>query len=272
MRNRLQPMRTAPGWRLRGPAGTLRASISLDDMSLQIIGAGFGRTGTASLRAALVILGFSPCYHMFEIRDRPWLAAAWLSVMDSHTPDWKSLFEGYPATVDWPGAAFYEELLAAHPQAKVILTTRPAKDWYRSAHDTIYGIYRSFPCWLSWPGSPARSMIALLERVIWAGTFQHRFHDEELATAVFMRHNARVQQIVPAQQLLVFEVKDGWEPLCRFLEVPVPAQPFPHVNERQVLQRFGLAVRLITFVVNVVVFPLGLADVYTRWKRTASTG
>ena len=121
-------------------------------MSLQIIGAGFGRTGTASLRAALVILGFAPCYHMFEIRDRPWLAGRWLRVLDSDTPDWSRLFTGYPATVDWPGAAFYEELLAAQPEAKVILTVRPAKDWYRSAHDTIYRIYQIFPCWLSWPG------------------------------------------------------------------------------------------------------------------------
>jgi len=239
-------------------------------MPLHIIGAGFGRTGTASLRAALEILGFSPCYHMFEIRDRPWLAAGWIRTMKSDTPNWSRLFSGYQATVDWPGAAIYAELMRAHPQAKVILTTRPADEWYRSAHDTIYTIYASLPSWLSWPGSPARSMIALLEGIIWEGTFENRFHDQEFATAVFERHNARVVATVPADRLLVYPIQDGWEPLCRFLDVPIPAVPFPHVNERRELQRFASVIRAITLVVSIIVFPLGLVEVYNRRRRSSA--
>jgi len=237
-------------------------------MGLQVIGSGFGRTGTASLRRALEILGLGPCYHMFEIRDRPGQARAWLKVIDVQ-PDWEGIFSGYESTVDWPGAAFYRELMEANPSAKLILTIRDPQKWHQSVRATIYELYRILPFWISLPGSPLRPMIRLLRSLIWEGTFKGRFEDRSFATGVFSQHNDRVRQIVPPERLLVYRVQDGWEPLCSFLGKPIPSVEFPHINLREEIQRSIKVVKAIIWLIRIIVFPLGLIELCLHLYRSS---
>ena len=213
--------------------------------TLEIIGAGLGRTGTLSLHAALERLGFAPCDHMTNNFAHPERFTLWLEAVRrkraGEAIDWRPLFNGYRATLDWPGAYFWQELLAAHPDAKVILTVRDPDRWYDSARATIYAgaQARSATPW-------ARVLYGLLGRInlragngfrtvqetVWEGTFGGRFADRDYAIRVFAEQNRDVMATVPSERLLVFDVKEGWEPLSRFLGVPVPlGEPFPHVND-----------------------------------------
>lgn len=193
---------------------------------LKVIGAAYGRTGTQSLKIALETLGFGRCYHFTEmLRARH--VALWLAVVRGERADWDTIFEGFGATTDWPAAAYYRELAAHYPDAKLVLTTRAAEDWYRSIRRTLYPLRRALPSWL-----PGFSGIArLTDAVIWLGTFGGRVTDRAHALAVYERHVAEVRTEIAKERLLVFDVRDGWEPLCEFLGVPVPAGvEFPRVN------------------------------------------
>ena len=200
---------------------------------MKLIGAGFGRTGTKSLQAALQILGLNPCYHMTEVMSRPEHLDLWYDAARGKPVDWKRLFEGYQATVDWPGCTFYKELMNVYPEAKVLLSTRDPEKWYESCCQTIYGISHSFPMSLLKYVIPSmRRFTRMPDALIWKGTFKGRFEDKAFALDVFRRHLEEVKQYVPADRLLVYEVKEGWEPLCRFLGVPVPKDtPFPRLND-----------------------------------------
>jgi hypothetical protein len=199
-------------------------------MTIHVIGAGFGRTGTASLQQALQLLGYNKCYHMREIRERVEDTKVWHAAMDGMPVDWDTLFADYQATVDWPGCTFYQALMRHYPKAKVILTVRDPDRWHASAMQTIYGV-RSIP--LSEFGPLAevlRELRPMQDHVIWNGTFHGRFADKQYAIDVLHRHNDEVKRVVPPERLLVYEVSQGWGPLCRFLDRPVPAEPFPHLN------------------------------------------
>lgn len=194
---------------------------------LKIIGAGFGRTGTLSTKHALEELGFGPCYHMTELFEKPGVDAQWDAIVRGEPVDWHAVFSGYQATVDWPACAFYKELMRAYPDAKVLLTVRDPEKWYESVSKTIYRVPGQNP-------DPTRSVHRnMIDALIWQGTFDGRFEDKEYAIAVFLRHSEEVKQQVAAEKLLVYDVKEGWEPLCAFLGVEVPAgKAFPHVNDR----------------------------------------
>lgn len=205
---------------------------------LTIIGAGFGRTGTASLKAALEALGFGPCYHMVEVIGRPERVALWDGIARGNVEDWRQVFAGYRATVDWPGCTFYEQLMDVYPDAKVLLTVRDPEQWYESVRATIYRT-RDLARMLDEDDSSKQSFppqvlhAQMVTELIWKRTFDDRFEDRDYALAVFRRHNEEVKQRVPADKLLVYEVSEGWEPLCAFLGVAVPNdQPFPSLNDR----------------------------------------
>jgi hypothetical protein len=207
-------------------------------MTIKVIGAGFGRTGTASLKAALEKLGFDKCYHMIEVFQNPAHAQAWIDASQGRPVDWDALFKGYQATVDWPGAAFYQELMRRYPDAKVLLSVRDPERWYQSALDTIYGVARpSHRSWINRLIPLFGRMNRLLEGIVWGGTFQGRFEDKQYAIDTFNRHNEEVMRVVPPERLLVYDVKEGWEPLCRFLGVPVPKESFPHLNDTATFQK-----------------------------------
>lgn len=199
-------------------------------MGLEVIGAGFGRTGTMSLKLALEQLGFDRCYHMMEVVQNPNHLPSWQQAMQGGDVDWDTLFHGYRATVDWPACSFWQVLLDHYPNARVILSLRDAEGWYRSVSSTIY------PSSLEGLASedPVRLRHAQwVNALIWQGTFDGRIEDETYAKSVFERHNADVKASVPARQLLVYQPGDGWEPLCEFLGVPVPDTDFPKVNSTE---------------------------------------
>ena len=208
-------------------------------MTIQIIGAGFGRTGTLSLKSALETLGYRKCYHMIELLQHPEQIQVWEQLSAGEPIDWEFLFTGYQAIVDFPGNRYYLELIQAYPEAKVILTFRDPESWYES---TLKTVYRAGPTpmqklmmALQLPFSPrSRQIVRVFQFAnrVWQQDFQGKFEDKDFAIAVFNYHLEQVQQKVPAERLLIYQVKEGWEPLCRFLGQPIPDQPFPHLNER----------------------------------------
>ncbi|HEX5500217.1 MAG TPA: sulfotransferase [Thermomicrobiales bacterium] len=211
-------------------------------MPLEVIGAGFGRTGTNSLKHALERLGYERCGHMIDVIEHPERFALWHEALRrtqaGEPVDWGAVFAGYKATVDWPSVYFWRELAAAYPEAKVILSVRDPERWYDSVRETIWpasSVEGDREAGFDMPPEFAdlrRRVVDLLEPIIWQGTFGGRFRDRAAAIDVFRRHNAAVQATIPPGRLLVFEANQGWEPLCRVLDVPAPDEPYPHVNDR----------------------------------------
>ncbi|MCX6032699.1 MAG: sulfotransferase family protein [Chloroflexi bacterium] len=196
---------------------------------MKLIGAGFARTGTMSLRTALGKLGYQ-AYHMEEAAmnyERGDLAA-WNACLEGRSDmDWHKLFAGYDATTDLPACLFYRELMEAFPEARVILTVRDPEKWWQSFeklthwHNTMIERLKFVPRFREF-----QRLFRNVERVAFGG-----MSERENCIARFNQHNEAVKAAIPPDRLLVFEVKEGWEPLCRFLGVPAPDEPFPHVNE-----------------------------------------
>jgi hypothetical protein len=223
---------------------------------VKVIGAGFGRTGTWSLKAALEVLGFGPCYHMTEVFAHPGHADFWSSAWRGEPVDWEGVLGGYEATVDWPACTFYEELMERHPEAKVLLSVRDPEPWYESTRSTIYELsmlLESSPIArlifglisLLVFGGFAGGRSSIVNDMIWQGTFDGRFEDKAYAIEVFERHNEEVKRRVPPDRLLVYEVKEGWGPLCEFLGVPEPQEPFPRLNDAAQMQLGMKVVRIL---------------------------
>lgn len=210
-----------------------RYSEGTERMALSVIGAGFGRTGTLSLKSALERLGFDPCYHMMEVGKNAGHAEEWLRAANGERVDWDTLFAGFHAAVDWPACSFYRAYAALYPDAKVILTLRDPDRWFDSVHNTIY------PRMMNAPENvdPERRVrLTMARKLIIENTFDGRMDDRAHAIAVFERHIEEVKRVIPAERLLVFRVADGWGPLCDFLDKPVPDEPFPQVNSTEEFQ------------------------------------
>ncbi len=200
-------------------------------MPLEVIGAGLGRTGTLTLKTALEMLGFGPCHHMVEVLANPGQVPFWNRAAGGETVDWEEVYGKYRASVDWPGCHFYAQLAERYPEAKVILSLRDPERWYESMSETI--LVSMTAMGLNTPGAIADDHpMKFGGIVISQQTFNFDFSKDNVIAA-FERHNAEVQRRIPADRLLVFEAKQGWEPLCAHLGVPVPAEPFPHVNDRE---------------------------------------
>jgi hypothetical protein len=246
---------------------------------MKVIGAGFGRTGTLSLKVALETIGFGPCYHMTEVFEHPEHANFWLAAWRGEQVDWDGFLEGYEAAVDWPACTFYEEMFQRHPDARVLLSVRDPERWYESTRNTIYelsvGISRSPFYRVGFAvvsffifGRSARGNLA--DEIIWDGTFDGRFDDRRYAIEVFNRHNEEVRRRVPRDRLLVYEVKDGWGPLCEFLGVEVPDEPFPRVNDTAEMRRRIRAIRALSLAVPAVLVLLAAAALALLGKRAGS--
>ena len=203
-------------------------------MSLKVVGAGFGRTGTLSLKVALERIGFGPCYHMVEVFPRPEHVAMWHRLAFEQSMDWDEIFRGFHATVDWPAARWWREIAAHFPDAKVLLSVRDPEAWYKSVTDTIYQPMKS----PAPDGVPelVRLQSEMARKAILSETFDNRFEDKAHAIEVFQKHNQAVRDTIDPTRLLVFDVREGWGPLCRFLEVPVPDEPFPRLNDTATFQ------------------------------------
>jgi hypothetical protein len=205
---------------------------------MRLIGAGLPRTGTLSQKVALEMLGLAPCYHMVNVLMDLDEAQVWRRALDGEAP-WTEVFDGFQATVDWPGSFFYKELIDEYPDAKVLLSVRDADAWERSMRDTIWGIFygdtlirdlsyartRVDPKW--------NGYIEMMREMWQQSGLIDRGADttSESMMSAMERFNDEVQQTVPADRLLAWSVSDGWEPLAEFLELPVPETPFPHLND-----------------------------------------
>jgi hypothetical protein len=202
-------------------------------MTLSVIGAGFGRTATKSLKLALERLGFGPCYHMMEVRNHPHHDRLWLDALQGRAVDWDALFSGYRSACDWPQCHFWRELMSHYPEAKVILTLRDAERWYQSISNTIFPHVAADPD----PGDAQAVLHRTMTRtLIQQQTFGGRWQEREHVLSVYRHHIETVRREVPADRLLVFDAVQGWEPLCDFLGVALPEEGYPRVNSTQEFQ------------------------------------
>jgi hypothetical protein len=212
---------------------------------VEVIGAGWGRTGTMTLMTALEILGYDPCYHMVKVmKDRT--PTFWTKAYFNEPYDFEEIFapKQYRATCDFPSCYFWKEQLRKYPDAKVILTVRDPESWYYSCMDTIFRLMSSHPeaplglevCKFFGIG-PSSGFIEL-EKLLAAEATHDQQIGKEACIKLYLDHNIRVKNECPKEKLLVYEVSEGWEPLCKFLDKPIPDVPFPHVNDTFEFQRY----------------------------------
>ncbi len=201
-------------------------------MTLRVVGAGLGRTGTKSLKDALEILLGGPCYHMMEVFGRPQDVAVWSAAVHGKGVDFEALYgdSPYRAAVDWPACAFWQEHAEKYPDALIVLSTRDsAETWWTSASRTIFqGVDR-------FEADDWRKMIYDM----FSGTFTPDWRDEEAAKAAYERHNAEVRATADPARLLDWQASEGWGPLCERLGVPVPDVLFPHTNTTDEFRRMS---------------------------------
>jgi len=190
-------------------------------MALKVVGSGLGRTGTKSLHTALSMLGLGPCHHMVEVFQNPESRFLWIDAANGK-PDWDAIFANYQSMVDYPGARYWRELAAHYPHAKVLHTVRDPDQWFESTQATIFAADGP----TTQPGPFSEFFATILK------DFGDKLHDRAFMADYFRRHTETVVRTIPAERLLVYQVGEGWEPLCKFLGVPVPAEPFPSENSR----------------------------------------
>jgi hypothetical protein len=194
-------------------------------MTLKVVGAGLGRTGTHSLKIAFEQLLGAPCYHMLEVFGRPDDIPVWQRAIDGDMPDWNAFLSEYQVAVDWPACAFWREILAANPEAVVLLSSRDTDGWWASANNTIFQLTQGeLP-----PDEIARAQITMAVDML-TKRFTPNWQNEIDAKRAYEEHNADVRASVPADRLIDYHPGDGWEPICEKLGLPVPSEPFPHVN------------------------------------------
>jgi len=227
-----------------------------------VIGAGLPRTGTMSMQAALEIILKGPCYHMLQVwegTEKDW--NHWEKTHDGKASDndWKALLEerGFRAGVDYPISHHFETLMRVFPNAKVVLTIRDPQKWYASVKATIFQV-RDF---VHGTIGLFLQLVGMLRMVRIANTSSQQKHpgyEHALNTAIaagkdesvkfytsWVKH---VKETVPEERLLVFEVKQGWEPLCKFLNLPIPEQPFPHINDTPAMLWNMKKLRIMSYV------------------------
>ena len=201
-------------------------------MGLSVIGAGFGRTGTNSFQVAMEMIGFAPCHHMFVLMNNPGSVDAWVKAAEDTLINWDEIYGDFAATCDFPHCVFYEELAEFYPLAKVVLTVRDPESWYQSATQTIFSpenMERMSKGGTDGTGAMAQ-LAGPLGKVMSRVIDFKKLGDKQVTIDSFNRYNEKVQATIPPDRLLVYEVSEGWEPLCNFLEVPVPVEPFPFTN------------------------------------------
>jgi hypothetical protein len=200
-------------------------------MSLRVVGAGLGRTGTTSLKAALEHLLGGPCYHMFEVRVRDSDADTWGDAYEGRLPQWDRFFDGYVATLDWPASPFWSQISTAFPDSLILLSVRDADAWWKSASSTIFVALATYFA----PDAPDDGWTRMGRGMM--TTFTPGWQDEASAKAAYLAYNDHVRETAPKDRFLEWHPEDGWDPICAALDLEVPDQPFPHANTTSDAQR-----------------------------------
>lgn len=198
-------------------------------MTLSVINAGFGRTGTMSIKMALEELGLGPCHHMEAVFSDSSQLPSWQKVVDGGSAKWGEVFRGYNTAVDWPSAHYWKELADFYPESKVLLSIRSPESWWESYSSTIKKLLERVD---EIPEEYPRSVIKMANKIINEQTFGGFFNNKEHVLSAFNKRIVDVKQVIPDHRLLVFEVTEGWSPLCEFLGVPIPESDFPHSNSK----------------------------------------
>jgi len=209
-------------------------------MSLFVIGTGLSRTGTTTLRKVIEELGFGPCYNSTELFIRPRGIEFWEALEKGQEVDFESFFSDYNAIIGFPGYIFHQQLKDRYPSAKIILSYRDPDEWYEDISTTVFesasshvnkayaNEVRSFDPYLA---DCIERIHALQLRMLEENYFEGRFSDQELSVKRYVEWNESIKEIYPEDELLVYQVTEGWEPVCEFLGVPVPEdKEFPHLN------------------------------------------
>ena len=193
-------------------------------MTLRVVGAGFPRTGTKSLKEALEQVLGGPCYHMVEVFEHLEHVPVWREALAGRAPDWNEFLGDYASAVDWPASAFWRDLAEANPDALIVLSVRDdAESWWRSADRTIFTITRR----REYPGH--EEWLAMAHELL-ESRIGRPWDDRRTAMAAYERHNAEVRATAPRERLLEWNARDGWGPLCDALGVAEPDGPFPRIN------------------------------------------
>jgi Sulfotransferase domain len=230
---------------------------------MKLIGAGMPRTGTLTQKMALEMLGLGPTYHMVNVIADLEQAALWQRALAGENV-WPEIFDGYQSTVDWPGGYFYRELIDAYPDAKVLLSVREDESWERSMRETVWAVRNGESLIRLLSSAQAhvnprwKGFLDMIDGLLWQGngTFAAGHSEPKQLIDAMNAHNDEVKRTVPADRLLVWSVKEGWGPLCDFLELPVPEEPFPHINDR-------------TEFLNRIID--GSLDALTEWREREAT-
>ncbi len=215
-------------------------------MQLEIIGTGLARTGTMSLKQALEYLTGKRCFHMIELLKNPARIEILKKGYKSNQIEWSKFYEGYHSALDYPTCLYYPDLVKLNPDIKVIHTRRDFDSWYHSVKETVY---RGKPKTIKDVTSLVKNMLfskdyrkvapvfMFNDKLIWRGQFESRFEDKEFMRAKYQSHEALVTSSIKAENLLWYDVKEGWAPLCQFLGKTVPEIDFPKANERKEFNR-----------------------------------
>ena len=199
-------------------------------MSLSVIGAGFGRTATMSIKMALDQLGLGPCHHMEEVFANPGQLPNWQAAADGQQVDWDDVFAGYNSVVDWPGAHYWRELAEIYPDSRVLLSVRPVDRWWASFSSTIKKILEMGD---TIPEEYPRSVVNMAYKIVAEQTFGGAMDDKSVVLSAYQKRIDDVKQAIPAERLLIFDVTEGWAPLCKFLDLAVPDGDFPRSNSKE---------------------------------------
>jgi hypothetical protein len=206
---------------------------------MKLIGAGMPRTGTLTQKMALEMLGLGPTYHMVDVLADLRQATLWERALGGENV-WAEIFDGFQSTVDWPGGYFYKELIDVYPEAKVLLSVREPEAWERSMRETVWAVRHGESLIRLLSSAQAHvnpqwaGFLKMIDGLLWKGegTFASGNAEPQQLIDTMQRHTDQVKASVPADRLLVWSVKEGWGPLCEFLELPVPEEEFPHINDR----------------------------------------
>lgn len=248
------PLTSSPSLPLQLTMGQT-ASQPAHDRSLRVIGAGLSRTGTTSFGAACSYLLDGPCYHGgTQMLNSPEShIKRWIEII-RHTPikseedrkalneGVKEMLDGYVACTDLPSNAFVEELMAMYPDAKVICTVRDPEKWWNSLAPIVEKGNLTILSWILAP-LPTLRMFRAYHNALDEGRVGELYFREgepqRPTRAMWDRHIEHLKKVVPKEKLFFYDVRDGWEPLCAILGVPVPKDvPFPKLNDAQAMESF----------------------------------